>query len=498
MSRTEAPSLLMPLLLLWAGVFAVFTPSLSGEFLLDDSHYVAANPALRSAPWTRFLTDPATLTVEPTQSSTMYRPLTAASFALTARLTDGSPFWYHLASVALHATNACLLALFCLSLLRGRDSPGSSRSLRAACLTGALLFALHPAQAESVAYISGSRATVLSLFFCLLAALLYAREPKARGGSAAAFILGLLCKEGAAFLLPVLPAIDWTLGRRSSRRLPGWTPHAACFAVYLAVRHLALGGAWAHRGLWGGSLASHLASTAHGLFQDVLIALWPTSLRICYSFPHGPGFFPVAAAKGALLLGLCAAAALALRRRHPAGLALLWFLAGLLPVANIVPLQLLAADRFLYAPLAGLAFLAAWALSRAPARAAVTAAAVLALFLGLRCSAGLLSWQNGFVLDLDARDAAPSDPCTGVQLSAHYLNWRMYERADESLAPALEERAAPHLRQGARVQRGLILAKAGRSDEAVPYLEEAVLLRPGDPFLEDLLLSCRSRAASHK
>jgi len=120
----------------------------------------------------------------------------------------------------------------------------------------------------------------------------------------------------------------------------------------MIVRRLALG-RWAMRSPWGGDWLSHAASMSHGLFQDAVIALWPAHLRACYSFPAGADFWQGAALKAALILAFCGLVLHALRRRMPAGFALFWCAASLIPVSNILPIEALCADRFLYAPLAG-------------------------------------------------------------------------------------------------------------------------------------------------
>src|SRR6185436_11739611 len=81
-----------------------------------------------------------------------YRPLALASLAVDYQLWGLHPAGFHLTSVVLHIL--ATLALFALM----RRLVGSNRA--AAAL--ALLFALHPANAEAVAWING-RSEVLAL-----------------------------------------------------------------------------------------------------------------------------------------------------------------------------------------------------------------------------------------------------------------------------------------------------------------------------------------------
>jgi len=451
-------SLVLPLALLFALAFAALSSTLSGDFLVDDIPDLLQNPLLRSpGAWLRAFWDPAVLTPNPALMN--YRPLTALSQVLCLSWAGPNPFWFHLVSVALHAANACLVFLLCLRLA---PSKGGFPWAPAAA---ALLFALHPAQAESVGYITGSRGTLLAFFFSTASFLLYAsREPGGwrRPGSVALFACALLSKESAAAAILLLPAFDWVSEGRNGTwagRLRRWAPYAAALVVYLVVRRAALG-RWAMRSPWGGDWLSHAASMGHGLFEDVRIALWPAQLRVCYSFPSGDAFWWGAAWKGALLLAAAAAVAAALRRRSLAGFALTWFAVMLLPVSNLLPIEALSADRFLYAPLAGLALLASRLLDPWDGKRALTAAA-LVLWLGTKSLEQQFAWQDGFSLDLAAHAAAPEDPCTSLDLSAHYYNWGMYQRAEDIAARALVPDSPPHLREAAAGVTGL--CRRGRS-----------------------------------
>ncbi|HAH07646.1 MAG TPA: hypothetical protein DCM05_14180 [Elusimicrobia bacterium] len=430
-------------LLLAAGAFLLFSPSLSGDFVLDDPAYLAMNPALGSP---RAFYDPSVLTADPEQQRMMYRPLTALSFGLGGT----NPFWHHLLSSLLHAACGCGVFLLALELLGGLVP----------AMGAALLFLAHPAQVESVAYLSGSRAGQLSLLFSLLALLLHRRG---RAWAAwAAFGAALLSKESAFFLLPVLAAHDLVYGEFRLRR---WAPFLAVFAGFWGLRSLVLGQS-AQRGLWGGGLAEHLSLSSQGLFHDLRIALWPSGLRSCYSFPQVPGTGLATLAKASLLLGGAALSiALALLRR-PAGFALCWFFAGLLPVSNLVPIDALAADRFLYHSLVGLALLWGLALSRMRPLWAALASMVLAVPLAMRSLELQQAWQSPLALDLHAHAAAPEDPCTAVNLASHYFNWGMLDRAESLARRAQRPGVNAHIRASAESLEGFIRMKR---DAKAPY-----------------------------
>ena len=408
--------------------YLAYVPSLSGAFVLDDDYYIARNVVAHTPSlWPRYFSDPASLRPHPVLSRQGYRPVAGLSFGLNAWLGGDNPFWFHLGNTLLHAANTCLI--FETALALGATLPAS--------FAAAALFCLHPAQVEAVAYI-GSRPTLLALFFSLVAILLYRRSREL--AAYAAFALALLSQEGAAFLPLIVAAFDrcfpGPVNRKSSWR--GWPAFGAIVLAYLGVRTWALG-QWAQRGLWGGGgWVRHLGFAAWGVGRDLAIAFWPAHLRYCYALAPATrlGMIPIVVAIG--IIAATGGSLWLLKRRRAEGFALAWFFAALLPVANLVPIDALAADRFLYIPLAGLAWFVALACSKAPVRTLSLTAALLCAFLGYLTLAQEQPWQSLFELELHAYQQAPADPCTSVMLARQYAHWGMQRRAREILRMAGE------------------------------------------------------------
>ncbi len=140
---------------LWQGalivllIFLAYFPAARGGFIWDDDVYVTGN-GLLTAPdglkriW--FSLD----------SPSQYFPLTYTTFRLEYALWGLNPAGYHWVNILLHAANALLL----WRLLKRLSVPGA--------WLAAAIFALHPVQVESVAWIT-ERKNLLSLFFSLLA-----------------------------------------------------------------------------------------------------------------------------------------------------------------------------------------------------------------------------------------------------------------------------------------------------------------------------------------
>ena len=421
------------LLLAWSAVFAVWTVSLSGDFLKDDESNFVGNPAVSMpSSWPGFFLLKGANSRDP-ELTGIYRPLPTLSYAVTARLAGFNPFFFHLIDTAGHAANAALVLLI---------GWGLTRSLPAAA-AGAVLFAFHPAQAESVSYVSGARPSVFSLLFCLLA--LRAHEKKCRGRALAFFAAAVLFKESALGLPFALAAWQWARSPRKTARdvARESAPYFIIAALFTLFRAVVLGHT-TDSGLYGGKLASHIGFALSGLAVHVRSAGWPYGQRLCYTLPDPHGW--ALPAVGAILLAAIAFAFIHAARRRRAWLAGLgWAAAFLLPVSNVIPISTLAADRYLYASFAGLAWLVALACARAPRRWSWLPAAALAAWLVPLCVERQLDWQSSFTIDL-AADRASEDACTSALLGVEYFNWGMNARARDYAREGLSRHPGPVLR----------------------------------------------------
>jgi len=126
-----------------AGVFALYSPALNFQFILDD-HRFLSDPRVQSSGhvweyFTRYVW--AQVAGGPV---TFYRPAFVLWIRLNYMLCEMSPWGWHLLSVAKHLLVAVLLAWLVWKLLRDR----------VAALVAATLFSIHPSQTESVAWVT--------------------------------------------------------------------------------------------------------------------------------------------------------------------------------------------------------------------------------------------------------------------------------------------------------------------------------------------------------
>ena len=140
-------------------VLLAYWPTLSASFVrLDDYQYVVHNESVTHPSWanaSKFVTEVS----KPSTVAGYYHPLTMLSLMLdTAICGEGGPdpFVYHLTNTILHAIACVLFMFFVRRVVGGVGIP----------LLIAILFAVHPVQAESIAWIS-QRKTVLATVFAL-------------------------------------------------------------------------------------------------------------------------------------------------------------------------------------------------------------------------------------------------------------------------------------------------------------------------------------------
>ncbi len=343
MSARFAPALLFCAFL----AVAVYLPGLPGEFVYDDHRLIADNDGLKRPfdPSRAFLRDYYASDLDRTGLG-YYRPVAILSNELDYRLGGGGAFLFHLTNLLLHVAATC-----CVFALARRLGPGGVN----VPLVAASLFALHPAHAESVAFISG-RVDPLATVFVLATILLHLRANDSvrpwpwRVAAAGAWLFGLLSKE-MAVTAPVLAAVleagteGFPLRRDLKARAMRYVPYFVVASVYLAARVTALG--------------HLLAPSPDGATLSVtkpLIALG-TYLRWLALPPFGLNLEPEpSGGSWGVLAGLGIFAALCvllffwrrgfrveLATASAAGLALL-------PVLQLKPLETALSERFLYLP----------------------------------------------------------------------------------------------------------------------------------------------------
>jgi tetratricopeptide (TPR) repeat protein len=373
-----------------AAVAATFAAGLPGDFVYDDRLLIQRNPALQSlANLPIFFSSGYWDFTAPDYASRIgyWRPLAATALSVGHALADGAPFGFRLLSLLVHA--AASLAAFALARRLGLAP--------VAAALAASVFALHPIQAEAVAWPSAITDPLLALL-CFLALERHAawRQHGSRGWpipTAMLLTAALLTKETGALLLLALPAHDVLFGEARAAARPWRRPAiiaGGVVALYLGLR-MAVFGEWTG-GIGRTTTELGLDFSRRQLLRveilgDALGALWaPVDLRVFRPIDPQRGWLE---AQTLLELGAIAltvgVGCWAWRR----GRALVAF-GAVLALAPLLPLisrleslgQYPVTDRYLVVPALGLGLILAGIAEALPRRALARGAlACLALLL---------------------------------------------------------------------------------------------------------------------
>jgi protein O-mannosyl-transferase len=203
-------------LLFYAAILLVYSRALNGAFIWDDDKYISLNPSMRSLHglWQIWF--------EPFSAGHQYYPLSFTGFWVGWQLWGMHTVGYHLVNVFLHATASVLL----WQILKRLKVPGA--------LLGAALFALHPVNVMSVAWMNEMKNT-LSCTFALASIWAYLRFEGLgvydRGDklerpwgwysvAIALFLLAMLSKTAVSFLpVSLLLILCWQRARIGWREI---------------------------------------------------------------------------------------------------------------------------------------------------------------------------------------------------------------------------------------------------------------------------------------
>ncbi len=497
---------------------------------LDAKESIRDNPNLHHLlPLTRSLSlDESVLGDTESKGGTLVRrPVLSFTFALNHVLLGDHPAGFHAVNLAIHTLAALLLfgvARRCFAAPVFGQPPLPADALGFAV---ALLWAVHPLQCESVTYLVQRAESLMGLLYL---STLYAAvrhfESGYRNWLAAAVLacgLGMGTKESMATAPLLVFAYDALIVSGTPRA--AWQRHAklhlSLAATWLVVLALIVHTAGdAAKDFREGRTLSYILSQPGVLLHYLRVALWPDDLFLyvnTYAFTVRPERTPLLQwlVPAACIVAALAGTAVACLRRHPFGLAGLWFFLILAPTSSIVATSDTIQEHRMYLPLSSvlaLVIVAGWRLAQAclGSRARRLAGVVL-LLLSLaavgRTRARNLDFHSEFgavyprdlqeaysiLVDHELRVRAPHEAAEAARrlvestddpaevALAHFTLGHVHERLGEA------ELALPHFQRVTEMQPdlphgftqlGAVLLQLDRRDEAEAVLRRAVAAEP--------------------
>ena len=437
-----------------------YSHSFSNSFHHDDDHVILRNPFIKSCEYIpQFFIDPSKGSGL-FQETSSYRPLLMVSFALNYYFGGLNVFGYHLVNFSLHVGCALLvyfLILFSFGFPRPR-SEGETVYDRLTAFFGALLFALHPVQTESVTYITG-RSSLLSGLFFLGSFYAYLRYVSTRKGGALilsglAYGCALLAKETAVTLMALLVGFHFLFpqGRAWKSRALSLAPYFLMTVLFMATR-VYFFGTPQHAGGPIRPLYDHLLSQPRAWVHYLGTLFLPLNLSFDYDFAVSHSILE-GEVLGSIVLLVAGAGVILFLSRSNRWVAFwaLWGAVNLLPTNSLIVLEDLVCDRWLYLSSVGYSALLAMA-----------AGWVFQTWITARGRAVKMAFFFLCALVIELH---------GFSTVLRNFVW--------SSSRTLWEDAAAKSPNKARVYDGLgsVLAKEGRWEEAVQLHRKAIALWP--------------------
>jgi tetratricopeptide (TPR) repeat protein len=448
------------------------------------------------------------------------------SHALDCTLYRLNPVGHHFTSIVLHIVNVTLLFLL---LMWATKRLGPS-------LFVAALFALHPINVESVAWIAERKNVLCTMFFFLTiwAYGWYARKPGwARYLAVAALFAAGLASKPMVITLPfVLLLLDyWPLGRvcgageasKTESAFP-WSqlvlekvPLFALSAASAAITMRAQQAGGAIRTTAEVSFGARIATAVWAYAMYLWKMVWPARLAPLYPHP-GSSLALWQVLVAALVLIAITAAVWKFRARRYLPVGWLWFLGTLVPVIGLVQVgEAAMADRYAYIPLIGIFVMIAfgvddWAESKQLGFWPAIPAATILVALAITTHRQIGYWQsnydlwshtlavteNNFVAEdnlggaliLEDREEEahahfeaaarinPRDPMSRSNLGIYFQNHKQIREAITEYEAAIDVTSDPGMQAQTYANLGAAYRTLGEDELARESFENSLRLNP--------------------
>jgi tetratricopeptide (TPR) repeat protein len=478
----------IPVLIVAAGIWA-YHNSFQGPFIFDDGPSILENPHIRHL-WP--ITEPM---VTSPKLAVQGRPVECLTLALNYAWGGLNVRGYHAVNLMLHL--ACALVLF--GLLRRtfesetlRDRFGTAAPWLAAAI--ALIWEVHPLQTESVTYIVQRSELLMGLFLLLTlyGTLRGSQSPRPWVWYLAAVVscaLGMGSKEVMVGAPLIVLLYDRVFLAPSFRQL--WQRRMGLYvglgATWLLLAALVAGTVhpMTSVGIEGLTPWDYLKTEAGVIIYYLRLCFWPHPLVIDYFDWPITRSLKDAVLPGLVVLGLLGTTVWAFRRRPWLSFLGAWFFLILAPTSSILPsVGEMAAERRMYLPLAAVITLVVvgaftlgrrlWNKPQGAALGCVATASVVGLFTFLTIQRNR-DYRSALAIWQDAAEKRPGNARAHSNLGAILEDAGRVQEAIGQVEQALR------LRPGyadAHYNLGHALARLGQVQEAMAQYEQALRLKP--------------------
>lgn len=453
---------------------------------LDDPWYVYMNDAVLSG-----INAESIKWAFTTFHAANWHPLTTLSHALDVQLFGLNAGAHHAVNVILHLANSCLVFIVFRMY---------TRAVWKSALI-AILFAIHPAHVESVAWISERKDLLSTLFWLLtmLAYFRYATSDAAEGALPKRFLsprliltfaflaLGLLAKPMLVTLPFVLLLLDlWPLKRAKNTKsfIPLVVEKIPLFALAAAssvITYMAQKATGSVITLELLPIEGRILNALTSYLKYIVTLFYPVNLGVWY--PFEPDFAAgTITASVVVLLAITAAAVWQIKERPYIGVGWFWFVGTLVPVIGLVQVGSQSmADRYTYVPYLGLFIIVVWGAAELVDRFEIdmrVVAVISSIAIAALCFAAFNQaryWKNSETLYVRTLAVTKENFFLMNLLCRHYVDRTPAENAERrctELVGNTPDRMEPHN------VIGILRVELGRYDDALLSFQKALEISP--------------------
>ncbi len=454
----------------------VYAPAVHYDFVsFDDKGYILDNPQVKMG-WSL-------AGIRWAFTTTQYYhwfPLTWLSHMAVTQAAGLNPALHHLVNIILHAANGALLFMV-LQQMTGKQWQS---------VVVATIFAVHPINVESVAWVS-ERSNVLSLMLGLLCMGSYVRYVRKPGISSYGFVamflaFGLMAKPILVTLPFVFLLLDyWPFGRFSreslARVIGEKIPLLLLVGCSMAITFYNQWSIHVVIPLERFSVSERMGNVLFSYVSYLYKIFWPTKLAVFYPLRFGLPEAQVIAV-GSFLFCVSVGAFLVRKRAPYLLVGWLWYIGTLLPMSGLVQAGSHAmADRYAYIPLIGISILVVWGVFDflVPLRRSSWFLGLLSLgilmALVIQAREQVRVWQNSITLFEHALNVTKKNWVahfglgTALSVQGKIQEGEFHYRKALEIVPNNEE---------IHYSIGTLLAQQGKVEEAIKYFREALRLKP--------------------
>ncbi|MBD3363236.1 hypothetical protein GF362_05945 [Candidatus Dojkabacteria bacterium] len=353
----------------------IYSNVIHGSFIFDDNLLIEHNRLIRSLDNIPHFFISSSETGAGLESN-FYRPLQNLVYAIIYFFFQLSPEPYHIVSIFIHLTNTCLVFILLKKIMK---------FTRVGSMIGALLFLVHPVQAEAVSYISGI-ADPLCFMFMIIGILLFYKSVKNIQKltnfhwtkflnqyfllSLVCLVLGLLSKEMGVVFFPLTALMTlyfWNTYDKNEKKISIYSllVYLAIIILYLILKFTIFnftgaGGLSSEDNVYTQNVLVRLLSFLNIIWDYLLLIIAPWELYLEKPFTVVESFFHIKVILGFIILStLIFLAYKSYRNSKKVFFGLSWVLICLVPISGIIPLNAIYLEHWLYFPLIGISILLA-------------------------------------------------------------------------------------------------------------------------------------------